>query len=239
MAGHSKWANIKHRKGAQDAARGKIFTKHIRAITTAARHGDPDPDANSALRLAISKAFADNMPKDTIERAIKRGTGEGNDAPMEFIRYEGYGPNGVAVMVECLTDNKNRTAGEVRHAFTKMGGNLGTPGSVSYLFNKKGIIIVENATEDAVMEVALEAGAEDIAKDGDVIEVVTGEDEFEAVKKALEDANFKLCSAEISQVPEIYVAIDKESSEKLLKMIDLLEDLDDVQTVASNADIVF
>jgi len=238
MAGHSKWANIRFRKGAQDAKRGKIFTKFIREITVAARMGGGDPDANPRLRTVIDKALGQNMPKDNIARAIKRGTGELEGANYEEIRYEGYGPSGVAVLVECTTDNKNRTVSEVRHAFTKHGGNLGTDGSVAYLFSNLGVLIYPaGSDEDAIMEAALEAGADDVISDNDgSIEVQTTPEEFNNVRSAMVDAGFEPEVAEITQRASTDVKLGNDDAEKMLKLLDTLEDLDDVQHVFSNAD---
>lgn len=240
MAGHSKWANIKHRKGAQDAKRGKIFTRLIREITVAAKMGDPDPNANPRLRLAVDKALSANMPKDTIERAIKRGSGEDADAAnYEEVRYEGYAPGGVAVMADCLTDNRNRTVAEVRHAFTKCGGNLGTDGSVAYLFNKIGVISYPAGTdEDQLMEVALEAGAEDVVtNDDDSFDVLTTPDEFLAVKDALVGAGLEPENAEVTMRPETQSELEANDAAKVVRLVDMLENLDDVQEVYSNASI--
>jgi YebC/PmpR family DNA-binding regulatory protein len=239
MAGHSKWANIKHRKAANDKKRGKIWTKLIREVTVAAREGGGDPNANPRLRLAMDKAFGANMPKDTIERAIKRGAGGGEGENFDEIRYEGYGPGGTAVMVDCMTDNRNRTASEVRHAFTKYGGNLGTDGSVSYLFSKQGILSYgPGANEDAIMEAALEAGAEDVVSNDDgSIDVMTSPEEFESVKSALEAAGHPPENAEVTFNAATLAPLDGETAERLLKMVDVLEDLDDVQEVYTNADI--
>ncbi len=239
MAGHSKWANIRHRKSAQDAKRGKIFTKLIREITVAARLGGGDPSSNPRLRAAIDKALSQNMPKDTIERAVKKGTGAAEGANYEEVRYEGYGPGGVAVMVDCLTDNRNRTVAEVRHVFTKAGGNLGTDGSVAYLFTKAGVInFPAGSDEDAIMEVALEAGAEDVVTDEDgSIEVLTAPEDFEAVKEALTAAGLKPESAEITMRASTSVALQAGEAEKMIRLLERLEDLDDVQQVYSNADI--
>jgi YebC/PmpR family DNA-binding regulatory protein len=239
MAGHSKWANIKHRKAAQDKKRGKIYTKLIREITVAARSGGGgDPTANPRLRLAMDKALGANMSKDTIERAIKRGTGEGDDANYEEVRYEGYGPGGTAVMVDCMTDNRNRTVSEVRHAFTKSGGNLGTDGSVAYMFNRLGMLTYPaGSDEDAIMEAALEAGAEDVATNDDgSIEVLTGFEDFMAVKDAMEAAGLKPEHAEIIEKPTTDTVVSEEDAEKIMRLIDMLEDLDDVQEVHTNAD---
>ncbi len=240
MAGHSKWANIKHRKGAQDAKRGKIFTRMIREITVAAKMGDPDPNANPRLRLAVDKALNANMPKDTIERAIKRGSGEeAEGANYEEVRYEGYAPGGVAVMADCLTDNRNRTVGEVRHAFSKCGGNLGTDGSVAYLFNKTGVISYAAGTdEDKLMEIALEAGADDvITNDDDSLDVLTAPEELQTVKAALLAAGLEPENAEVTMRPETQSELEAEDAAKVVRLVDMLENLDDVQEVYSNASI--
>ena len=238
MAGHSKWANIRFRKGAQDAKRGKIFTKLIREITVAARMGGGDPAANPRLRTAIDKGLAQNMPKDNIERAIKKGTGELEGESFEEVVYEGYGPSGVAVMVECATDNKNRTVSEVRHAFSKHGGNLGTDGSVAYLFNKLGALSYPaGSDEDTIMEAALEAGAEDVVTDDDgSIEVTTTIEDFHSVVDAMTAAGHKPEMAEIVQRASTETTLDEVGAEKMLTLLDALEDLDDVQNVFSNAD---
>ena len=239
MAGHSKWANIQHRKGAQDAKRGKLFTKLIREITVAARLGGPDPAANPRLRAAVDKALGSNMTKDTIERAIKRGSGAQEGDNFEEVRYEGYGPNGVAVMVDCLTDNRNRTVAEVRHAFNKAGGNLGTDGSVAYLFNKAGVIgFAAGCDEEQIMEAALEAGAEDVVSSDDgSVEVLTSVEEFGAVKQALETASLNPEYAEVTMHPSNTVTLGLEDAQKIMRLVDALEDLDDVQNVYSNAEI--
>jgi len=239
MAGHSKWANIKHRKAAQDAKRGKIFTKLIRELTVAAKMGGADADSNPRLRAAIDKALGANMTKDTMERAIKRGAGAGEGENYDEVRYEGYGTNGVAIMVDCLTDNINRTVSEVRHAFTKAGGNLGTDGSVAYLFTKQGIISYPaDADEDTIMEAALDAGADDVTTNDDgSIDVLTAPDDFLDVKQAMVDAGHEPESADITMNPETKVDLGVEDAEKILRLVDALEDLDDVQTVYSNADI--
>lgn len=236
MAGHSKWANIKHRKAKQDAAKGKIFTKIIREIVSAAKQGDPDPEKNPRLRAAVEKALSVNMTKDTIKRAIERGAGGGDNDNMEEITYEGYGLGGVAVLVETMTDNVNRTVGEVRHAFSKNGGNLGTSGSVAYLFSKRGEIVFEDVSlEDDVMMVALEAGALDIENDGDSLVVVTEPDAFGTVKDALDQAGLKADNAEVTMSPSTTADIDNlEDAQKIMKMIEMLEDLDDVQEVYTN-----
>jgi YebC/PmpR family DNA-binding regulatory protein len=239
MAGHSKWANIKHRKAAQDKKRGKIWTKLIREVTVAAREGGADPTSNPRLRLAMDKAFGANMPRDTVDRAIKRGAGADDGDNYEEIRYEGYAPGGVAVMVDCMTDNRNRTASEVRHAFSKYGGNLGTDGSVAYLFSKQGVVSFQPGTdEDAVMEAALEGGAEDVAVNDDgSLDVITAPEAFSAVCDALTASGFDTSVSEISFNAATQIELDAEGAEKLLKMVDALEDLDDVQEVYSNADI--
>ncbi|MFO7594477.1 MAG: YebC/PmpR family DNA-binding transcriptional regulator [Pseudomonadota bacterium] len=238
MAGHSKWANIKHRKAAQDAKRGKIFTKLIRELTVAARMGGPDQESNPRLRDAVAKALAANMKKDTVENAIKRGSGDMDGENYEEVRYEGYGPSGVAVMVECLTDNRNRTVAEVRHAFSKSGGNLGTDGSVAYLFSKIGLLTYPAGTdEDAVMEAAMEAGAEDIATNDDgSIEVTTTPEDFSAVKDAMVAAGFEPEVAEVTMQPSTNVDLELDDAEKVMRLVDMLEDLDDVQNVYNNAD---
>jgi YebC/PmpR family DNA-binding regulatory protein len=239
MAGHSKWANIKHRKAAQDKKRGKVWTKLIREVTVAAREGGGDADANPRLRLAMDKAFGANIPRDTVDRAINRGAGGDDGETYDEIRYEGYGPGGTAIMVDCMTDNRNRTAAEVRHGFTKHGGNLGTDGSVSYLFSKQGVISFQPGTdEDAIMEVALELGAEDVVVNDDgSLDVITQPDDFAAVKRALTDAGFNTEAAEVAFNASTQTELDRENAEKLLKLVDALEDLDDVQEVYHNADI--
>ena len=238
MAGHSKWANIKHRKAAQDAKRGKIFTKLIREITTPARIGDPDPANNPRLRAAVTAALTSNMTRETINRAIARGAGGGDGEQLETIVYEGYGPAGSAVMVECLTDNRNRTVAEVRHAFSKSGGNLGTDGSVAYLFSKKGLLTFVGVDEDALMDAALEAGADDVVTEEDgSIEVYTTPNDFGTVLDALEAAGFKAQNAEVTMIPSTEAELDAETAPKLMRLIDMLEDLDDVQEVYHNGSI--
>jgi len=239
MAGHSKWANIQHRKKAVDAKRGKIFTRVNRELTVAAREGGSDPDSNPRLRLAIQKANAANMPKDTIERTIKKATGELEGVSYEEIRYEGYSQGGVAVMIETLTDNRNRTVAEVRHAFSKHGGNLGTDGSVAYLFDKIGVLNFEPGTdEDQVMEVALEAGADDVVTEDDgSIEVVTSPEAYTDVVTAMEEAGLEPANSEVTMRASTEVELDDETGSKVLKFLDILEDLDDTQAVYSNADI--
>lgn len=237
MAGHSKWANIQHRKGTQDARRGKLFTKFIREITVSARTGGGDVGNNPRLRAVIDKALTANMSKDTIERAIKKGIGAGDNDNFEEVRYEGYGPGGIAVLVDCLTDNRNRTVGEVRHAFSKAGGNLGTDGSVAYLFSKSGVLsFAAGVDEDALMEAALDAGADDvIVNDDGSIDVLTSPEQFEAVRSAL--ASFKPESAEVTMRASTSVALGQDDAEKMIRLLERLEDLDDVQNVYSNADI--
>lgn len=238
MAGHSKWANIKHRKAAQDAKRGKVFTKIIRELVVAAKQGGPLAEDNPALRAVIDKALNVNMKRDTIDKAIARATG-GQDADnYDEITYEGYGPNGVAIMVKTLTDNRNRTVSEVRHAFTKRGGNLGTDGSVAYLFEKKGQIYLESGDEEQVMEIALEAGAEDIISNDDgSFDIDTSPESYLEVKEALTTAGITVSNGEITMVPATRVELDNDSAEKTLALVDMLEDLDDVQDVYHNAEI--
>lgn len=239
MAGHSKWANIQHRKGAQDKKRGKLFTKLIREITSAARMGGGDIASNPRLRLAVEKAKAQSMPKDNIERAIKRGSGGQDGDDFQEVRYEGYGPGGSAVMVDCLTDNLNRTVAEVRHAFAKFGGNLGTNGSVGYLFNEVGqLLYPAGCNEDAIMAAAIDAGAEDVVVEFDhSVEVLTDPLEFEAVRDRMIAAGLEPENAEITMRASLQAELDADTAESMIKMLDLLEDLDDVQRVFSNADI--
>ncbi len=239
MAGHSKWANIQHRKGAQDAKRGKLFTKLIREITVSARLGGSDTAANPRLRAAVDKALGANMTKDTIERAIKRGSGNLDGADYLEIRYEGYGPGGVAVMVDSMTDNRNRTVAEVRHAFTKCGGNLGAEGSVSYLFSKKGIISYPaGSSEDVLMEAALEAGADDvIVNDDSSIDVLTTPEDFVVVKVAMDALGLEPEHADVTMEASTSAALDLEDAKQMMKLLEMLEDLDDVQNVYSNGDI--
>ena len=239
MAGHSKWANIQHRKKAVDAKRGKIFTRVNRELAVAAREGGSDPDANPRLRLAILKANAANMPKETIERTIKKAAGELEGVTYEELRYEGYTHGGVAVMIDTLTDNRNRTVAEVRHAFSKYGGNLGTDGSVSYLFTKMGVLNFEPGTsEDAVMEIALEAGADDIVTEEDgSIEVVTSPEAYTDVVTAMEAGGLTPANSEVTMRASVEVELDVETAQKVVRFLDVLEDLDDAQAVYSNADI--
>jgi len=239
MAGHSKWANIQHRKRAQDSKRGKLFTKLIREVTVAVKQSGPDPAGNSRLRLAMDKAFAGNVPKDTLDRAIKRAAGDVDGAKIEEVRYEGYGPGGVAVLVECMTDNRNRTVSEVRHAFSRSGGNLGTDGSVAYLFDKVGqISFAIGSNEESIMEPALEAGAEDIVINEDQsIDVLTTIEAFTTVRDALNSAGLQAEQAEITMRPATSVSLEFDDAQKMIRLLDVLEDLDDVQEVHSNADI--
>jgi len=239
MAGHSKWANIQHRKGAQDARRGKLFTKLIREITVSSRVGGGDPVNNPRLRTAIDKALTANMSKDTVERAIKKGIGATDWAQFEEIRYEGYGPGGIAVMVDCLTDNRVRTVAEVRHAFSKSGGNLGTDGSVAYLFTKTGIISYpEGVDENKLMEAALDAGADDVISHEDqTMDVLVDPEQFERVRDALVGLGLSPENADVTMRASTTVALDQADAEKMIKLLEKLEDLDDVQNVYSNADI--
>ena len=239
MAGHSKWANIQHRKGRQDAKRGKLFTKLIREITVAAKLGGSDSGANPRLRAAIDNGLSNNMTKDTIDRAVKRGAGGDENSNVDEIRYEGYGPNGVAVIVDTMTDNKNRTVAEIRHAFSKFGGNLGTDGSVSYLFTKVGLISFQGKIdEDAIMEAALEGGAEDIITNGDnSIDVITNPDNLVDIKDVIVAAGFDPQNTEITMRASTTSELDKKSAETMIKLLDALEDIDDVQKVYSNAEI--
>lgn len=237
MAGHSKWANIKFRKGAQDAKRGKIFTKLIREITMATRLSGPDPQMNPRLRAAIDKALSNNMSRDTIDRAVKRAAGAGEEADLQEVVYEGYGVGGTAVLVSCLTDNRNRTVSEVRHAFSKFGGNLGTDGSVAYLFQKVGMLVFSPMTEAQILDAALEAGADDIVVEGDTIEVRTRPEDLMEVRNALTAAGFTSTMAEITYVATTMAPLQGEQAEMFIKMVERLEELDDVQDVYFNADI--
>lgn len=240
MSGHSKWSTIKHKKAAKDAKRGKIFTKLIREITVAARMGNSgDPNFNPRLRTAIAAAKSASMPADNIERAIKKGTGDLEGATYEDVTYEGYGPGGVAILVNCLTDNRNRTVSSIRATFNKNGGNMGEAGCVNWMFHKKGLVLVEaeSAEEERIMEVALEAGAEDVAPLGDGFEITTDPDGFADVRDALEGGGFAILSAEVSNVPENTQPIAGAEAGRLLKLLDALEDDDDVQTVSANADV--
>lgn len=236
MAGHSKWANIKHKKAKEDAKRGKVFTRLIRELTVAARNGGSDPDMNPRLRLAVSKAQAANMPKDTLERAVKRGAGELEGQVLNEIRYEGYGPGGVAVMVDCLSDNKNRTVGEVRHAFTKFGGNLGTDGSVAFQFQEVGVLTYEDGDEDTIMEVALDAGADDVLSEDGIVEVITTPKAYTEVYEAMTAAGLEPNDSEVTQRADNLVPVSGSDASSLMKLLDTLEELDDTQTVSTNAD---
>lgn len=239
MAGHSKWANIQHRKGAQDKKRGKLFTKLIREITIAARMGGSDLASNPRLRLAVDKAKSQSMPKDNIDRAVKRGAGELDGADYLEIRYEGYGPGGSAVMVDCMTDNRNRTVAEVRHAFSKFGGNLGADGSVSYLFNHVGLLSYPaGSDEDRIMEAAIEAGAEDVIVDADKsMEVLTDPAEFEIVRDRMRDEGLEPETAELTMRASTSAELELQAAGSMIRLLEVLEDLDDVQNVYSNADI--
>ena len=241
MSGHSKWSSIKHKKGAADAKRGKLFSKLARAIIVAAKEGGGDPTSNLALQNAIEKARSYSMPKDNIDRAIAKGTGEGGDgAAYETVVYEGYGPEGVAVIVEALTDNRNRTASEVRHAFTKHGGSLGTTGAVAWQFERRGVVVVPAADvdEEELFMAAADAGAEDVEADGDVFQVTSAPESLAAVREAIEAAGFTVDSAELSMVPKTTVAVEDETKAKsVMRLIDTLEDNDDVQDVYANFDI--
>jgi len=238
MAGHSKWANIKHRKGAQDAKRGKVFTKMIKEITVAAKIGGADLEANPRLRMAVDKAKQGNMPKDNIDRAIKKGTGDLDGVTYEEGTFEGYGPGGVAMLVEFLTDNRTRTVADVRHLFNKHNGNLGVSGSVAFMFDRKGqITFSAEADFEKIFEIALEAGAEDVTNEDDIIEVVTTPNEFETVKAAIDAAGIAFESAQITMIPQNTTAIEGKPAEQLMRLIDGLEDNDDVQNVHANFDI--
>jgi len=239
MSGHSKWASIKHKKAVVDSRKGKLFTKLARAVTVAAKEGGGDPDTNARLGLAVQKAKDASMPKDNIERAIAKGTGAGADAAaLEDVLYEGYGPGGVALLVEAVTDNRNRTASEVRHILSKHGGNLGEPGSVAYLFDKKGLVVVdgERYSEDDLM-VAIDAGAEDIALDDGVFEVLCEPADLVAVRAALDGAGIEVETAELSQLPKVRVPLDEDTATRLMRLIDALEEQDDVDTVHANFDV--
>lgn len=239
MSGHSKWSTIKHKKAANDKKRGKIFTKIIRELTISAKLGGGDPFGNPRLRTAVLKAKEANMPKDTIERAIKKGTGGLEGVTYEEFSYEGYGPGGVAILMEIMTDNKNRTSADVKSIMTKSGGNLGTNGCVSYLFEKKGIILFNRTllTEEKAMEIGIDAGVDDINADKENVTVITPVDKFETVLKAFNDANIPHLSAEVTMVPNTYHTVAKEQVEKVMNLVDRLEDLDDIQNVYTNLDI--
>jgi YebC/PmpR family DNA-binding regulatory protein len=239
MSGHSKWHSIKHKKGATDAKRGKLFTKFIKEITVAARTGGGDPDANARLRKAILDAKAGNMPNDTIDRAIRRGTGAEEGVNYEEITYEGYGPGGVALLIESVTDNRNRTVAEIRHMFSKNGGNLGESGSVGWLFEKKGYIVIDKAAkaEEELFDIAIEAGADDLREDGDNFEIITSPENFEGVQTAIKAAGIEPQMAEVSMVPQTYVKLEGSSAQQMLRLMETIEDHDDVQKVYANFDI--
>jgi YebC/PmpR family DNA-binding regulatory protein len=239
MSGHSKWASIKHKKAIVDSRRGKLFTKLGRGITVAAREGGGDPDANASLGLAVQKAKDASMPKDNIERAIAKGTGEGADAAaLVEVVYEGYGPSGVAILVEAVTDNRNRTGADVRNIFSKAGGSLGEPGSVAYLFDKKGLVVVDGTrySEDDLM-VAIDAGAEDISADDDVFEILCAPTDLTAVRQALKEAGIEIETYELAQIPQVRVPLDEEQAVKLMRLVDALDDYDDVDAVHANFDV--
>lgn len=239
MSGHNKWSTIKHKKGAADAKRGKLFSKIIKEITVSAREGGGDVEGNPRLRTAVLAAKAANMPKDNIERAIKRGTGELDGVSYEELSYEGYTPGGAAVLVQCMTDNKNRAASEVRHVFTKYGGSLGAPGSVAWMFSKKGLLSFDakKFTEDQIMEIALDAGAEDVSSEGDEVDVTTAPADFEVVKAAFQSKGLKWMEAEVTLLPQNSTTLDVKTAPSALKLMDALDDLDDVQKVYTNFDI--
>jgi YebC/PmpR family DNA-binding regulatory protein len=239
MSGHSKWHSIKHKKGALDAKRGKLFTKFIKEITVAARTGGGDPEGNARLRKAIADAKAGNMPNDTIDRAIRRGTGEEEGVNYEEITYEGYGPGGVALLVQSMTDNRNRTVAEIRHLFSKNGGNLGETGSVGWMFQKKGYIVVDKAakSEEELFELAIEAGADDLRDDEGAFEILTSPDAFEGVLAAIKGAGIEPQAAEVEMVPQNYIRLEGADARQMLKLMEALEDHDDVQKVSANFDI--
>jgi len=239
MSGHSKWHSIKHKKGATDAKRGKLFTKFIKEITVAARTGGGDPDANARLRKAILDAKAGNMPNDTIDRAVRRGTGAEDGVTYDEITYEGYGPGGVAMLIEAMTDNRNRTVAEIRHIFSKNGGNLGESGSVGWLFEKKGYIVVDKAAkpEEELFDIAIEAGADDLRDDEDNFEIITSPEKFEGVQSAIKSAGIEPQLAEVSMVPQTYVKLEGGSAQTMLRLMEAMEDHDDVQKVYANFDI--
>jgi YebC/PmpR family DNA-binding regulatory protein len=239
MSGHSKWHSIKHKKGATDAKRGKLFTKFIKEITVAARTGGGDPDANARLRKAVLDAKAGNMPNDTIDRAIRRGTGAEDGVTYDEITYEGYGPGGVAMLIEAMTDNRNRTVAEIRHTFSKNGGNLGESGSVGWLFEKKGYIVVDKAArpEEELLDIAIEGGADDVREDGDNFEIITSPENFESVQSAIKSAGIEPQVAEVSMVPQNYIKLEGSSAQQMLRLMEAMEDHDDVQKVYANFDI--
>jgi YebC/PmpR family DNA-binding regulatory protein len=239
MSGHSKWANIKRKKGKTDAARGKVFTKLGKEIMVAVKEGGPNLDANSRLRDAVAKAKSNNMATDTITRAIKKASGDTDGASFEEIIYEGYGPSGAAVIVQCLTDNKNRTAGDVRHTFDKYGGNMGTSGCVSFMFEKKGVLAIEkqdDMDEDELMMMALDAGAEDFTADEDIYEIITSPEDFSSVREVLEKNGLEFAEADLSMIPSTYVSLDNDTAGRFEKLVDMFDDNDDVQNVWHNAE---
>ncbi len=239
MSGHSKWSTIKHKKGAADAKRGRIFTRLIKEITVAARMGGGDPDSNPRLRTAIASAKAENMPKENIERAVKKGTGELEGVNYEEVAYEAYGPGGVAVLVECLTDNKNRAVAELKHIMDRHGGSIGEPGCVAWIFNKKGLIVLdrEGVDEESLLDLALEAGAEDVKEEGTTFEVITEPAEFEPVRKAIEDAGLTYGMAEVSMIPQNTVELEGKQAQQMLNLMEALEEAEDVNRVYANFDI--
>lgn len=239
MSGHSKWHSIKHKKGATDAKRGKLFTKFIKEITVAARTGGGDPDANARLRKAILDAKAGNMPNDTIDRAVRRGTGAEDGVTYDEITYEGYGPGGVAMLIEAMTDNRNRTVAEIRHIFSKNGGNLGESGSVGWLFEKKGYIVIDKAArpEEELFDIAIDGGADDVRDDGDNVEIITSPENFESVQSAIKTAGIEPQVAEVSMVPQNYIKLEGSSAQQMLRLMEAMEDHDDVQKVYANFDI--
>jgi YebC/PmpR family DNA-binding regulatory protein len=239
MSGHSKWHSIKHKKGATDAKRGKLFTKFIKEITVAARTGGGDPDANARLRKAVLDAKAGNMPNDTIDRAIRRGTGAEDGVTYDEITYEGYGPGGVAMLIEAMTDNRNRTVAEIRHTFSKNGGNLAAAGAVAWLFEKKGYIVIDKAArpEEELFDIAIEGGADDVRDDGDNFEIITSPENFESVQSAIKSAGIEPQVAEVSMVPQNYIKLEGSSAQQMLRLMEAMEDHDDVQKVYANFDI--
>ncbi|HEX7529603.1 MAG TPA: YebC/PmpR family DNA-binding transcriptional regulator [Pyrinomonadaceae bacterium] len=239
MSGHSKWHSIKHKKGATDAKRGKLFTKFIKEITVAARTGGGDPDANARLRKAVLDAKAGNMPNDTIDRAVRRGTGAEDGVTYDEITYEGYGPGGVAMLIEAMTDNRNRTVAEIRHTFSKNGGNLGESGSVGWLFEKKGYIVIDKAArpEEELFDIAIEGGADDVRDDGENFEIITSPENFESVQSAIKSAGIEPQVAEVSMVPQTYIKLEGSNAQQMLRLMEAMEDHDDVQKVYANFDI--
>jgi YebC/PmpR family DNA-binding regulatory protein len=239
MSGHSKWHSIKHKKGATDAKRGKLFTKFIKEITVAARTGGGDPDANARLRKAVLDAKAGNMPNDTIDRAVRRGTGAEDGVTYDEITYEGYGPGGVAMLIEAMTDNRNRTVAEIRHTFSKNGGNLAAAGAVAWLFEKKGYIVIDKAArpEEELFDIAIEGGADDVRDDGENFEIITSPENFESVQSAIKSAGIEPQVAEVSMVPQTYIKLEGSNAQQMLRLMEAMEDHDDVQKVYANFDI--